>query len=60
LLIYPIAIIAKTIEITIKESEVHVQYLLCKQEKFFQQSRVKALLMVNQGKVNFTYELSNK
>lgn len=51
---------AKTIEITIKESAEHLQYLLRKQDKLLQQSRVKALLLVKQGKVNYTYELSNK
>ena len=51
---------AKTIDITINESEEHLQYLLRKQDKLLQQSRVKALLLVKQGKVNYTYELSNK
>lgn len=51
---------AKTIDITIKESEEHLQYLLRKQDKLLQQGRVKALLLIKQGKVTYTYELSNK
>ena len=35
---------AKTIEITIKESEEQLRYLLRKQDKLLQQGRVKALL----------------
>ena len=51
---------AKTIEITIKESEEHLKYLLRKQDKLLQQSRVKALILIKQGKVRYTYELSKK
>ncbi len=51
---------AKTIDITIKESEEHQMYLLRKQDKLLQQGRVKALLLIKQGKVRYTYELSKK
>ena len=51
---------AKTIDITIKESEEHLMYLLRKQDKLLQQGRVKALLLIKQGKVRYTYELSKK
>ena len=51
---------AKTIDITITESEEHLQYLLRKQDKLLQQGRVKALLLIKQGKVRYTYELSKK
>ncbi len=51
---------AKTIDITITESEEHLKYLLRKQDKPLQQGRVKALLLIKQGKVQYTYQLANK
>lgn len=51
---------AKTICITIKESEEHLMYLLRKQDKLLQQSRVKALLLIKQDKVKYTYQLAGK
>lgn len=51
---------AKTIDITIKESEEQLMYLLRKQVKLLQQGRVKALLLIKQGKVKYTCELSKK
>ena len=51
---------AKTIDITINESEEHLKYLLRKQDKLIQQGRVKALLLIKQGQVQYTHELSKK
>lgn len=51
---------AKTIGIIIKESEEHLKYLLRKQDKLLQQSRVKALLLIKQDKVKYTYQLADK
>ena len=51
---------AKTIEITIKESEEQLMYLLRKQDKLLQQGRVKALLLIKQGKVKYTCQLADK
>ena len=51
---------AKTIDITINESEDHLKYLLRKQDKLLQHGRVKALLLIKQGQVRYTYELSKK
>ena len=51
---------AKTIDITIQESEEHLKYLLRKQVKLLQQGRVKALLLIKQDKVNYTYQLADK
>ncbi len=50
----------KTIDITITESEEHLKYLLRKQDKLIQQGRVKALLLIKQGQVRYTHELSKK
>lgn len=51
---------AKTIDVTIHESEANLKYLLRQQSKLLQQSRVKALLLIKQEKVKYTYELANK
>lgn len=51
---------AKTIELTIKESEEHLKYLLRQQTKLLQQGRVKALLLIKQDKVQYTYQLADK
>ncbi len=51
---------AKTIDITVKESEEHLKYLLRKQDKLLQQSRVKALLLIKQDKVKYTYQIADK
>ena len=51
---------AKTIDLAIKESEEHLRYLLRKQTKLLQQSRVKALLLIKQDKVQYTYQLADK
>lgn len=51
---------AKTIELTIKESEEHLKYLLRQQTKLLQQGRVKALLLIKQDKVHYTYQLADK
>jgi transposase len=51
---------AKTIDIIINESEEQLKYLLRKQDKLLQQGRVKALLLIKQGKARYTYELSEK
>lgn len=51
---------AKTIDIHIQESEANLRYLLRQQTKLLQQSRVKALLLIKQGKVTYTYELADK
>ncbi|MCG8410757.1 MAG: helix-turn-helix domain-containing protein [Bacteroidales bacterium] len=51
---------AKTINITIKESEANLKYLLRQQTKLLQQGRIKALLLIKQGKVTYTHELASK
>ena len=51
---------AKTIDITVIESEQHLNYLLRLQSRPRQQSRVKALLMIKQGKVKYTSEIAKK
>ncbi len=51
---------AKTIDITVIESEQHLNYLLRIQRRPRQQSRVKALLMIKQGKVKYTAEIAKK
>lgn len=51
---------AKTIDINIQESESNLQYLLRKQSKLLQQSRIKTLLLIKQGKVRYTCELADK
>ena len=50
----------KSIDIQIQESEANLKYLLRKQSKILQQSRVKALLLIKQGKVKYTYQLADK
>jgi len=49
---------AKTIDIIIHESEEHLHYLLRKQDKLLQQGRVKALLLIKQGKAKYTYQIA--
>jgi transposase len=51
---------AKTIDTDIQESEATLLYLLRQQGKLLQQSRVKALLLIKQGKVKYTYQLADK
>lgn len=51
---------AKTIEISIKESEQQLKHLLRKQDKLLQQGRVKALLLIKQEKVKYTCQLADK
>ena len=55
-----LCIMAKTIDITIKESEQELTYLLRKQNKLLQQGRIKALLLIKQDKVKYTYQLADK
>lgn len=55
-----LCLMAKTIDITIKESEQQLNYLLRKQDKLLQQGRVKALLLIKQGKVKYTYQIADK
>lgn len=49
---------AKTIGINIKESETQLNYLLRIQHNTRQKSRVKALLLIKQGKVRYPAEIS--
>lgn len=51
---------AKQIRISIKETEKELLRLLARQTKLIQSQRVKALLLIKQGKVTYTYELANK
>ncbi|MDX1284854.1 MAG: helix-turn-helix domain-containing protein [Draconibacterium sp.] len=51
---------AKTIDITVVESEQELRYLLRIQNRPRQQSRVKALLMIKQGKVRYPAEIAQK
>lgn len=50
----------KTIEINITESVSELKYLLRKQDKILQQSRVRSLLLIKEGKVRYTYEIAKK
>ena len=50
----------KTIDIQIQESEANLKYLLRQQSKILQQSRIKALLLIKQDKVKYTYQLADK
>lgn len=59
-IIYNFAVMAKTINTTIKESEATLMYLLRKQDKLLQRSRVKALLLIKQGKVKYTCQIASK
>lgn len=51
---------AKTINITVKESEAQLKHLLRIQKSPRQQSRVKALLLIKQGKVRYPAEIAQK
>ena len=51
---------AKQIHIDIKESESELRSLLNSQTKLLQYQRAKALLLIKQGKVVYTYELAKK
>jgi len=51
---------AKQIRIDIQESEYDLKSLLSKQSKLLQYQRVKALLLIKQGRVSYTYELAKK
>lgn len=51
---------AKTIDITVIESEERLRYLLRLQNRPRQQSRVKALLLIKQGKVKYPSEIARK
>jgi transposase len=51
---------AKFIDIEISESEEALSSLLRKQRKLLQHSRVKALLLIKQGKVHYTTQLAIK
>lgn len=51
---------AKQIDLIIKESESELKALLYSQTKLLPSQRVKALLLIKQGKVHYTYELAKK
>ena len=51
---------AKQIDLEIKESESELKALLNHQTKLLQYQRVKALLLIKQGKAVYTYQLANK
>ncbi|MCF7567566.1 TonB-dependent receptor [Sabulilitoribacter arenilitoris] len=51
---------AKQIEINIQESESELKTLLNQQTKLLQYQRAKALLLIKQGKVIYTYQLAKK
>ena len=51
---------AKRIDIQIKESELGLLKLQNKQSTILKKSRVKALLLIKQGKVMYTRDLSQK
>ncbi|TGV00182.1 helix-turn-helix domain-containing protein [Flavivirga rizhaonensis] len=51
---------AKQIDIEIKESESELKSLLNNQSQLLQYQRAKALLLIKQGKVTYTYELAKK
>jgi len=55
-----IVFMAKQIRIDIQESEYDLKSLLSKQSKLLQYQRVKALLLIKQGRVSYTYELAKK
>jgi transposase len=50
----------KIINIEITESEEKLKYLLRKQTKPLQQDRLRALLLIKQGKVRYTGEIATK
>ena len=51
---------AKQIHIDINESESELRSLLNSQTKLLQHQRAKALLLIKQGKVIYTYQLAKK
>ena len=51
---------AKQIDIEIKESESELRSLMNNQSKLLQHQRTKALLLIKQGKVTYTYQLAKK
>lgn len=51
---------AKQIDINITESEKELTTFLNQQTKLLQYQRVKALLLIKQGKVTYTYQLAKK
>ncbi|GAA3627062.1 helix-turn-helix domain-containing protein [Flavivirga jejuensis] len=51
---------AKQIEIVIQESESELKVLLNQQTKLLQYQRVKALVLIKQGHVSYTYQLAKK
>ncbi len=51
---------AKQIDVNIQESESELRALLNRQTKLLQYQRAKALLLIKQGKVSYTYQLANK
>ena len=51
---------AKQIELEIRESESELSSLLNGQTKLLQYQRAKALLLIKQGKVAYTYQLARK
>jgi len=51
---------AKQIDLIIEESESELKTLLYRQTKLLESQRVKALLLIKQGKVHYTYELAKK
>ena len=51
---------AKQITIAIKESESELKSLLRSQTKLLQHQRSKALLLIKQSKVVYTYQLAKK
>ena len=51
---------ARTIDINVQESERRLRYLLRIQNRPRQQSRVKALLLIKQGKVKYPFEIAQQ
>ena len=51
---------AKQIDIDIQESESELRTLLNQQFQLLQHQRTKALLLIKQGKVTYTYQLAKK
>ncbi|MDY7396751.1 helix-turn-helix domain-containing protein [Aureibaculum sp. 2210JD6-5] len=51
---------AKQIDIVIHESESELKALLNQQTKLLEYQRAKALLLIKQGKVSYTYQLAKK
>lgn len=51
---------AKTIDIEVSESEQALKGLLYKQSSMLKHSRVKALLLIKQGKVRYSRDLAKK